>query len=459
MRLFQKGDEIPLKIEDYTTEGNGVGHIQAGHGFPAEDPRIGFTVFVSDSLPGDQVLAEVRECKKNFARARLKKRIHPSPSRRKSPCPYSSICGGCGLIAWDYDSQLAWKEHKIISSLGRLADFSLDHIPMHGKETFEYRNKVNMRVDKKGYLAYSRPGTNKLFKVDQCLIAHPAINQIISRWNQLVEKKPNFSLLSKEIRMIIIRANEQGETMLHLISSPLTKRKRGELQSFLKALEVNVLSRSETKSPRDVRIYGDIFYLSQQKKLKEEILGNIFYLSPPSFFQVNRFLTEELYKRAISYFEEPEDLTILDLYCGIGTTSLALAKIARQVIGVELVASAVQNAKESARKNEIKNVSFIEARAEELLPQLLEKYKKEKLAILVDPPRKGLDSKLVNAIANSEIPQLVYISCNPATLARDAGILAERGYELKKVEGFDLFPETGHVESLALLIKDDKNNN
>ena len=455
MGLFQKGEDLLLTIEDYTTEGNGVGHIQEGDGFEKGDPRIGFTVFVSNSLPGDRVLAEVFECKKSYARARLKKRIRPSSSRRKSPCPYADACGGCGLISWNYENQMEWKEKSILFSLNRLGGFSLDRIPMHGKESCGYRNKVNMRVDPWGNLAYSRPGTNKLFPVQECKIAQPEINRLIFSWNQAAKENPEFSSFSRLIRMVILRANEEGETMIHLITAPLSKVKRNALKSLLLPLEAEVLSRSETKGERDIRIFGPIFYGSPQKHLRQEILGNTFFLSAPSFFQVNRFLTEALYQKAMDFFKNPEELTILDLYCGIGTTSLALAKKVRQVIGVEIIPSAILNARESARFNGISNAAFLEGKAEDLLFHLIKDHEKENLAILVDPPRKGLDPKVTVAIASSGISQLVYISCNPATLARDAKILKGGGYALKKVEGFDLFPETGHVETVALMSRED----
>lgn len=453
MRLFQKGDELLLTIEDYTTEGNGVAHIQEGDGVEEGDPRIGFTIFVSNSLPGDRVLAEVTDCKKNFARARLKKRIRPSSFRRKAPCPYAEACGGCGLMSWEYEQQLDWKKHYIQSSLNRLGGFSLERIPMHGKETWQYRNKVNMRVDQWGNLAYSRPGTNKLFSVESCQIAQPEINQLIFSWNQAAKSNPDFSSFSRLIRMVILRANEAGETMIHLVTAPLHPQKRKALKFLLLPLGAQVLSRSETKGEKDVRILEPLYFASSQKHLKKTILGNTFFLSPPSFFQVNRFLTEDLYRKGLDFFKEPQELTILDLYCGTGTTSLFLAKKARRVLGVEIVPAAVQNARNSARFNHIENVSFFEGPAEDLLSSLIEKERNSNLAILVDPPRKGLDPKVSAAILSSQISQLVYISCNPATLARDAKIFREGGYALERVEGFDLFPETGHVETIALIQK------
>ncbi len=433
---MKKLDRYTVTIEDWTNQGQGVTHVDK------------LAIFVEGALPGDEALIEIDQVKKNFAKATCRQIINPSPDRREPPCLYSAICDGCKLIGLDYQAQLRWKKSFIENAFKRLGKLDVE-VDMRPSPELAYRNKVNMRVDDSGRLSYSKQDSNQVFYVNTCVIAQESIQNIIHRWNTDLTNRPNFVKFASLIKMVVIRSNSSSETMIIAITDQLQDSQRKDLLDEMSLLQADVLGLTENEKAGDVRILNPIHYASDKEVLEETLSKLSFLVSPQSFFQVNRHTIENLYDMAISLFNNLSDSSVIDLYSGTGTTSLLLAQQAKQVISVELVPCAVEDAKENAKRNNIDNVSFIQAKAEDVIQDLTTDQHIKKA--LVDPPRKGLDRAVIDAIGQSQIDELVYISCNPTTQARDAALLANFGFAAKKIIGLDQFPNTSHVETVVLL--------
>lgn len=434
---MMENKEITLLIEDMTVEGQGVAK------------QNGLVYFVEGGLLGGTYLCEIIKEKKSFSFAKAKKEIKASTYSRKSPCPYSKVCHGCPLIELTKEKEAEWKKGFIESSLERLANQKVSST-FYGFPDLKYRNKLNLRVNQEGKLSYSKRSTNDLIPVRTCPIGGQEIQKIMRAWDEKVLSYPNFLLLAKKIKMVVIRENTQKETMLVFITEKITKEEKEDLFKAMSLLHVDVLAISENTRPRNVSIREPIDYHTEKKYLKEEMHGLSFSISPASFFQVNKQAALKIYETAIGLFSKDE-MGVLDLYCGTGTTSLLLAKSHSKVFGVESNKQAVEDAKRNAKKNKIDNVDFLQAKAEEAIQDLSQEgYRK----VLVDPPRKGLDRKVVESIIESECKELVYISCNPTTLARDIKIFTDHSFQIKNVYGFNQFPNTMHVEVLALIARD-----
>lgn len=457
-------EEFSLVIDDMTQDGMGVGHLSAEdrlflpHGSLAlrgEDPRVGKAVFVAGVLPGDTVRVRSRKEKKQRIEADLIEILRPSAHRRVPPCPHAAICDGCALIAWEEHAQRDWKMRTVRESLVRIGGIAEETIPDFGwiSETpLGYRNKLNLRLTPDGRLGYTKRGSHDVFPITDCVIADPRLSALIARWQEMAERESAWVELSRAIRMVVLRSSSKGECMVVLITDPLDDVAREALFSHLAPLGVDVLCQSENRRPGDVRITEPVRFATKETHLETQMSGLSFELSPASFFQVNRFLTPKLYETAIAQIGNDNDVDVLDLYCGTGTTSLLLAQRVAHVVGVEVVPEAVRDARRNAQQNGIPNVSFLCGRAEDLIEVLTEQYPSAHLA-LVDPPRKGLDEAVRRAIASSAIQQLIYISCNPATLARDVKHFCAAGFRLESVTVCDMFAQTAHVETVVLMLR------
>jgi len=344
--------------------------------------------------------------------------------------------------------QLAWKRRLIESSLKRLGDTTAT-VTMRHYNHLHYRNKVNLRLDADGRLGYSRRRSNDVFAISDCAIAQPEIGRLIQRWNAELPQTPNMRALARLVRMVVIRANAVGDTLLALVTGTLRDADREALFARLRPLGTRVLCTVENRRPGDVGLYGRTTFDTPERTLSATLNGLRFEVSPASFFQVNTLAMAHLYEEAIGLFTDITDASIIDLYCGTGTTSLILAQRARHVYGVELVADAVSDARENARRNGITNVDFICDRAESAIHRLVQTAGADRL--IVDPPRAGMDSAVIEAINGSAMQEMVYISCNPATLARDVKALKAGDFAVRQVIGVDQFPNTGHVETVCLM--------
>lgn len=450
---MKKDDLLTIEIEDIGADGAGIGKMD------------GFALFIKDALPGDLVEAKIMKLKKNYGYARLMNILRPSPDRVKPKCPVARSCGGCQLQAMDYSAQLQFKERKIKNNLQRIGGFhEIPMEPILGMETpYAYRNKAQFPIGrgKEGRIitGFYAGRTHSIIENKKCLLGVPQNEEVLERLLSYMEENQVSAYDENTgtglIRHVLIRYGfSTGQLMVCVVVNgtqlPKEERLTERLREIpgMKSITLNV-NREKTNVilGKEVRILWGQGYIEDQ-------IGDISYrISPLSFYQVNPVQTKILYEKALEFAELSGEETVWDLYCGIGTISLFLAQKAKQVYGVEIIPEAIADAKENARINGIRNVEFYVGRAEDVLPQ---KYEKEGVyadVIVVDPPRKGCAESLLKTIVDMGPEKVVYVSCDSATLARDLRYLCDRGYELARVQGVDQFPQTTHVETVALLTR------
>lgn len=451
----KKNDTIVIKIEDMGEGGEGIGRVD------------GFTFFVKDALIGDEISAKVMKVKKNYGYARLEKVITPSSFRVEPVCRFHRQCGGCQLQALSYEKQLEFKQQKVRNNLVRIGGILPDRVdavmePIVGMEDcFHYRNKAQFPIgaDKEGnpVAGFYAGRTHSIIANTDCALGVPEnkeILEIILDYMKKYRVKPYEEATGKGLlRHVLIRKGfASGELMVCLVingrSLPNQTALIGELT---KIKNMTSVSYSINTEKTNVIMGKEIVQLWGSRTIKDSIGDVTFSISPLSFYQVNPVQTRKLYELAVEYADLTGCETVWDLYCGIGTISLFMARRAKQVYGVEIIPQAILDAKENARLNHIANAEFFVGKAEEVLP---EKYTHEGIradVIVVDPPRKGCDERCLATMLQMQPERIVYVSCDSATLARDLKILCAGGYELKRVRAVDQFPMTGHVETVVLL--------
>lgn len=474
--MYRKNDELTVTIEDIGNDGEGIGKAE------------GFPLFVKDAVLGDRVLVKIMKSKKNYAYAHLEKVLKPSPFRVKPLCPFCKQCGGCQIQELSYEKQLEFKQNRIKNSLVHLGGFeeaSIEKVmePIVGmKNPFRYRNKAQYPIgtDKNGnpvagfYAWHSHtiiPNTN-------CYLGVESDRDILERILTFL-KEERVSAYDEEtgkglVRHVLIRTGfSSGEIMVCFVlnsvfreSKQYFKHQEKLLESLQRVPGMTGVSVSLNRERTNVVMGHEIQCIWGEPAIRDRIhiqeevrtgafapTGKAldFAISPLSFYQVNPVQMEKLYSLALEYADLDETQTVWDLYCGIGTISLLLATKAKQVYGVEVVPQAIEDAKENAKRNGISNVKFFTGKAEEVLP---EKKKKEGIfadVIVVDPPRKGCNPECLETMLSMKPERIVYVSCDPATLARDLRILCDGGYEIKKVRGVDQFCQSVHVETVVLM--------
>ncbi|MFW5675237.1 MAG: 23S rRNA (uracil(1939)-C(5))-methyltransferase RlmD [Acetivibrio ethanolgignens] len=455
MHKIEKNDELELIIEDITAEGEGVGRAD------------GLAFFVKDAITGDRVRVKVMKMKKSYGYARLLEILEPSPARAEPVCPVARQCGGCQLQHMKYKEQLKYKENKVRGCLERIGGLHLPEAvfePIIGmEEPFYYRNKAQFPVgrNKEGHLVtgFYASRTHSIIDTSHCYIQAKANEQLLNEvWAFLEEEhiEPyNEETHQGLVRHILTRVGfVTGEIMVCLIINGEELPASEKLVERLKKIEgMTSICLNINREKTNVILGNQVKVLWGQGYITDYI-GDIKYqISPLSFYQVNPVQTRHLYETALEYAGLTGNEVVWDLYCGIGTISLFLAQRAKQVYGVEIVPQAIADAKKNAEINSIENVEFFVGAAEEVLPQ---KYAQSNGAmraqvIVVDPPRKGCDEKLLETIVQMEPERVVYVSCDPATLARDLKYLTEQGYEVKRVRPCDMFGNSVHVETCVLL--------
>jgi len=449
---LKPGQLVSLTIDGLGHSGEGVGRHQ------------GFTLFVPGAVPGDQVEAAVTEVKKNYARAALQRVIKASPSRVVPPCPVVGQCGGCPLQQIAYPVQLDLKRQQVVEALRRLG--KLEDVPVHPTlgmdEPWRYRNKAQFPLGTGGgrvIAGFFAPGTHRIIDINQCEIQHPLGNEIMRAVKDLAQRfrVPIYDERTHKgvLRHVLARVGRHtGEAMAVLVTNgpafPRGKQIAAELTKRIPAL-VSVVQNINAERT-NVVLGRENRVLAGRDHIIDRIGDLSFAISPVSFFQVNPAQTEVLYSKALEYASLTGQETVLDIYCGIGTISLFLARQAREVIGVEVVPPAVENAWENAQRNGISNVRFVCGDATQEMPALAREGVQADV-IVVDPPRKGCDRPVLEAMAEMGPERVVYVSCNPASLARDLAILAELGYRTVEVQPVDMFPHTSHVECVARVEK------
>lgn len=410
------------------------------------------------TVPGDEIELLVLKTNKNYGYAKVTDIITPSTLRATPPCRHFAKCGGCQLMTIEYNAQLEFKKNIVRDALLRLGKIDLVPDIIGMENPGRYRNKMVFPFAPDGSWGFYRQRSHDVIPLNDCLLGNTLNTQIMNVISDHI-KKHNISVYDETTHKGIMRRaflrTTEDEIMVVVSANADNIPKVAELIKNITAvspkissiiLNINKKRTNLVLGDKNVTLWG-------KDVLSADLCGLSYEISPHSFFQVNPVQTEKLYSKAIELADITENDTVLDIYCGIGTISLTAAKKAKSVIGVEIVPEAIENAKENAKRNGIENAEFYCSAAEDIVPKLLGDNISPDIVIL-DPPRKGSDEKTLSAIVAAKPKRIVYVSCNPATLARDAIVLTENGYTAKSVTAVDMFPHTVHVESVMLFTKD-----
>lgn len=444
-----KNERIPLAITAVTMEGSGIGHYE------------GCAVFVPNTVTGDEITAHIVKVKSNCAFARLDELLVASPDRTEPDCPVFSQCGGCAFRHIRYDAELKIKQAHVKDALKRIGHIDMEPEPIAGaKNPDRYRNKAQYPVEKSGNtlkIGFYAPRSHRVVDCRACLLQPKVFDSILGVFDEWI-RRYNISVYDETahtglLRHIYIRqAQKTGEIMVCAVVNGRELPYTLELINNLIVAQPSIRSiiLNKNKAETNVILGEKCKTLWGQDTITDELCGLTFQISPLSFYQVNPTGAEILYQKAAEYAELTGKETVLDLYCGAGTIGLTMAAKAKEIIGVEVVPRAVVDAKINAQLNGIKNARFICGDVIEAAGVLAQEGTKPDVVIL-DPPRKGCAAELLQTIAKMEPGKIVYVSCDPATLARDCAVLEELGYKVDKVVPVDMFPRTGHVETVVLM--------
>lgn len=449
MEVWKKNGVCTLDITGYTAEGLGVARLE------------GRVVFVPDVIRGERWRVRLEKVKKNVAWGRGVECLSASPERVEPDCPLCARCGGCQYRHMTYAEELRAKGQRVEDALTRLGGLSLPVPPVLGAEnTLRYRNKVQFPVapGKDGPLVgYYRARSHQVLPVEDCLLQPETVTRLrgaFVRWMEEDRVSAYDETTGKGlVRHLYVRTNRVGEALCCVVVNGSKLPRERELVDALRQAVPTLAGVVLNRNTKDTNVIlgPDYRTLWGRDWLEETLCGLTFRLSVPSFFQINRAQTERLYATALDFAQLTGGETVLDLYCGIGTISLCLARNAGRVIGAELVPQAIEDAKENARRNGVTNAEFFCGDAGAVAQKLARDGVRPDV-ISVDPPRKGLAPEVPAILASMRPRRIVYVSCDPATLARDLKRLQELDYQVEKVQPVDLFCGTGHVETVCLLV-------
>ena len=448
--MLEKNKIYETVICDYTAEGQGVAKIE------------GCAVFVPNAIAGEKCLVRIEKVGKTWAAGKIVEILEKSAHRVQRACPISSSCGGCDFWHMDYEEETRLKADRVRQALNRIGGENLEEMPILAAPTCQsYRNKAQYPVSCKNDRAFAgffRAGTHQVVENDRCLILPEETDRVkkividfinhfrISTYNEQTQK----GLL----RHIYVRRGAiSGQMLVCLVVSG---RKLPHAEDLIQRLQqvqgFATLVLAVNTRPGNAILGNEFINLYGPGYIEDTLCGLVFRLSPRSFYQVNHHQAQRLYEAAIAQAQITKDDLVLDLYCGVGTITLAMAKAAGKVIGVEVVEQAVEDAWDNAKRNGIENAEFfcgdagkaaLELEAKGIIPDV----------VVVDPPRKGLNADTIEALSKMAPRRIVYVSCDPATLARDVALLKEKGYRLLNATAADLFPRCAHVESIVCLVK------
>ncbi len=449
-----QGQKLRLTVGGLGSSGEGIGSFE------------GFKVFVPFALPNEEVVCEIETVKKNYALARLLKIEEAAPDRREPLCPVYGLCGGCSLQHLSYEGQLEAKRQQVEAAFARLGHLTVQAEPTIAcDDPWHYRNKMLFPAgEREGSLAigcYQR-GTHLVVDGAGCLIAERGNEEVLGavrRWMELYNI-PAYDEASGRglIRHVMARCgrgeDDAGEVLAVLVTATSFLPREKELAEMLqKAVPHLVGAVQNINEARGNVILGRRQRLLWGKDSLTDRLGSLrFKISPASFFQVNRAQAEKLYALTAELAAPRPGSTVWDLYCGTGTISLYLAKKGAKVHGIEAVAAAIEDAERNAAANGCAAARFYCGDSAIEAPKLLAQGERPE-AVVLDPPRAGCSPRVLATVVKAGPQRIVYVSCNPATLARDAALLSEQGYKLQKVQPLDMFPQTAHVETVALFLK------
>lgn len=447
---MKKDEKFEILIEDMDVDGNGIGHAD------------GMAVFVHGAVLGERLKAKAIKVKKNYAVAIIDEFIEKSPHRRTPPCNIFKQCGGCSIMHMDYASQLDLKHKRVKGCIKRLAKQDIEvSYPLPTMTELNYRNKASFPVKQENGLikmGFYKKRSHVVCDVDNCLLQKKEVALLVSQLKSFIAHE-NISVYNEEthtglLRHAVVRSNKKGEMMLTLVINgetlPGIKALLKRVEYTLPELKSIVLSHNTQKGnvimgDRETVIYGQGF-------LYEELNGLLFRVSSSSFMQVNYEGMRLLYHTLFEMLRLSGTETVVDLFSGVGTISLIASRFCKKVYGIEVVPAAVKNAEANAALNGIENAEFI-------LGDATEEFAKIKNTdgidvIIVDPPRKGLDEKLIDDIVSTGVKKVGYVSCDPATFARDIALFYERGYKADLIQPVDMFPQTTHIENVTVLYKE-----
>ncbi len=398
-----------VTIEKLDHFGRGIAHVD------------GKVLFVNGAFPLETCEVEYVKEKKKYIEADTRNVLIDSLNRVPSPCPYDKWCGGCQLLHLSEEGQAHLKEEKVKELLWKYASIGEEKIlPLKTGKGIAYRNKITLH-GRAGKLGFYRGKSRDIVSIDTCLMVHPILNQLIPKLTMFAKENKNV----KEVTLRL--GNETNEVMLVVTGEVSPEKLASAFRSSVTSLYLN-----------DELIFG-------KKTIISKVLGMDFFVSPTSFFQVNVEMVSVLYQTVLDLVKAGSYHRALDLYCGTGTIGLLLSHYVEEVVGIEIIKSAIVDAKENAKQNAVTNCTFYEGKVEEILPTIAFEFD----LIVVDPPRTGLDHSTVEALKKRKPSTIIYISCDPVTLARDISLLDN--YEVSKIQPVDMFPGTYHVECVCLL--------
>ena len=446
--MLIKNEIYETLVEDYTAEGQGVCRIE------------GCAVFVPNAIVGERYMVRIEKVGKTWAAGKITEVLEKSPHRVNRECPVAKLCGGCDFWHMDYEEECRLKADRVRQCLNRIGGESLEEVPILSAPTcYGYRNKAQYPVSSKknrAFAGFFRAGTHQVVENDRCLILPEETDRVknividyvnhfrISAYDETTEK----GLLR---HIYVRRGTVSGQVLVCLVVNGRKLPHHEVLIEQLKAvpgfttlvLSVNTRAGNAVLGNEFITLYGPGY-------IEDTLCGLKFRLSPRSFYQVNHHQAQRLYEGAIEQAGITKKDLVLDLYCGVGTITLAMAAAAGKVIGVEVIEQAVEDAKQNAIRNGIENAEFfcgdagkaaLELENRGIIPDV----------VVVDPPRKGLNADTIEALGKMSPRRIVYVSCDPATLARDVALLKEKGYALISAQAADLFPRCAHVESIVCL--------
>lgn len=450
--MLKKNKCYEAEITGYTSEGLGVARVEE------------MAVFVPKAIEGERCHIRILKVGKSVAYGKIEKILCSSPERVKPQCPYAGLCGGCAFQHMRYEEECRLKARRVGDALTRIGGFALGSVPLLPAETTEgYRNKAQYpvgTVEGRAEAGFYRQRSHQLIPVERCLIQPPeadAIRAAVVSWMRkygvpAYDEGTHTGL----VRHIYVRSGFRTGQILACIVANGEKlpRERALVEALRAAVpELTTVLLCIHKKPGNAVLSDHFRTLWGPGHIEDELCSLRFRLSPRSFYQVNRDQAERLYEKAIALAELDQSRTVLDLYCGTGTITLAMARRAGTAIGVEVIEAAVRDAEENAVRNGIENARFFCADAGEAAQRLAREGIKPDV-IVVDPPRKGVSAAVIDAMVTMAPERIVYVSCDPATLSRDLRLLEERGYRVKTAEAVDLFPRCAHVETIALLTRE-----
>lgn len=448
--MLVKNQIYEALVTDYTAEGQGVAHIE------------GCAVFLPNAIAGERVRVRIEKAQKTWASGKIVEILEKSPHRVNRECPVAKLCGGCDFWHMDYAEETRLKAERVKTCLNRIGGQQLETVPILAAPTcYGYRNKAQYPVTvKKGraFAGFFRAGTHEVVENSRCRILPPEADlvkdKVIDYVNQYRVPVYDETTHTGLLRHIYVRRGAvSGQVLVCLVVNGEKLPKAQELIRRLETVPGFTTLVLSVNTGKGNAVLGDKFItLHGPGYIEDTLCGLTFRLSPRSFYQVNHHQAQRLYETAIAQAGITKQDTVLDLYCGVGTITLAMASAAGKVIGVEVVPQAVEDARDNAKRNGIENAEFFCGDAGQAALQL-EREGVRPDVVVVDPPRKGLNADTIEALSRMSPRRIVYVSCDPATLSRDVALLKERGYELKTAQAADLFPRCAHVETVVLLSK------